>query len=116
MKVRKAMSEVYLKRDKAIEAIEREFGDEASPDCVRAKEAVYSVELADVAPVIHAHWSKEMRFTEDFMGNRTYGYKCSVCGKLANRLQFCGNCGAKMDAVSPEPGFDDHTVSGLLED
>ena len=52
---------------------------------------------ADVAPVIHAHWSKEMRFTEDFMGNRTYGYKCSVCGKLANRLQFCGNCGAKMD-------------------
>lgn len=52
---------------------------------------------ADVAPVVHGHWSKEMRFTEDFMGNRTYGYKCSVCGKLANRLQFCGNCGAKMD-------------------
>lgn len=53
--------------------------------------------IADVAPVVHGHWSKEMRFTEDFMGNRTYGYKCSVCGKLANRLQFCGNCGAKMD-------------------
>lgn len=52
---------------------------------------------ADVAPVVHGHWSKEMRFTEDFMGNRTYGYKCSVCGKLANRLQFCGNCGAKMN-------------------
>lgn len=53
--------------------------------------------IADVAPVVHGHWSKELRFTEDFMGNRTYGYKCSVCGKLANRLPFCGNCGAKMD-------------------
>jgi DNA-directed RNA polymerase subunit RPC12/RpoP len=47
--------------------------------------------------VVYGHWSKELRFTEDFMGNRTYGYKCSVCGKLANRLPFCGNCGAKMD-------------------
>lgn len=53
--------------------------------------------VVDAAPVVHGRWSKEMRFTEDFMGNRTYGYKCSVCGKLANRLQFCGNCGAKMD-------------------
>ena len=60
------------------------------------------VPLADVAPVVHGHWSKEMRFTEDFMGNRTYGYKCSVCGKLANRLQFCGNCGAIMDESEGE--------------
>lgn len=62
-----------------------------------AIDKIDSLPSADVAPVIHAHWSKEMRFTEDFMGNRTYGYKCSVCGKLANRLQFCGSCGAKMD-------------------
>lgn len=55
------------------------------------------IEGDDVVPVVHGHWSKEMRFTEDFMGNRTYGYKCSICGKLANRLQFCGNCGAKMN-------------------
>lgn len=52
---------------------------------------------ADVAPVVHGYWSKEMRFTEDFMGNRTYGFKCSVCGKIANKLDFCGNCGAIMD-------------------
>lgn len=61
------------------------------------KTQIDKLPAVDVAPVVHGHWSKEMRFTEDFMGNRTYGYKCSVCGKLANRLQFCGNCGAKMD-------------------
>lgn len=54
---------------------------------------------ADVAPVVHGHWSKEMRFKEDFMGNRTYGYECSVCGKISAKLLYCGNCGAKMDEV-----------------
>lgn len=61
-----------------------------------AIDKIDNIPAADVAPVVHGRWSKEMRFTEDFMGNRTYGYKCSVCGKLANRLPFCGNCGAKM--------------------
>lgn len=65
-------------------------------------EEISLIPNADVAPVVHGHWSKEMRFTEDFMGNRTYGYKCSVCGKIANRLQFCGNCGAKMDESEGE--------------
>ena len=69
-------------------------------DCI--KHEIRGAKPADVAPVVHGRWSKEMRFTEDFMGNRTYGYKCSVCGKLANRLPFCGNCGAKMDESEGE--------------
>lgn len=60
-------------------------------------DAVWDFLPADVAPVVRGHWSKEMFYTEDFRGNITYGYKCSVCDELANRLQFCGNCGAKMD-------------------
>lgn len=72
---------------------------------------IYIVEKAppsNVAPVVRGHWSKEMRFTEDFMGNRTYGFKCSVCGKIANALPFCGNCGARMDqeAQMTEEGMD----------
>lgn len=63
---------------------------------------IAKLSAANVAPVVRGHWSKEMCFTEDFMGNRTYGYKCSVCGKIANRLQFCGNCGAKMDESEGE--------------
>jgi|GEM_PF-6705392 len=46
------MSECYIDREKAIEAVEREFGGETSPECITAKEAVYSVELADVVPVV----------------------------------------------------------------
>lgn len=53
--------------------------------------------LEEGVPIVHAQWSKEMRYTEDFMGNRTYGYKCSHCGNLAPRYSFCGHCGATMD-------------------
>ena len=90
------MSEVQISRDKVIEAIEREFGDEASPGCVRAKEAVYSVELTDAAPVIHAHWTH--------LGGGLA--KCSNCKWIFkdvydqdNEDTFCRKCGAKMDEV-----------------
>jgi rubrerythrin len=79
------------------EARKNETNGIADKTYEKAIEITETMDDADVAPVVHGHWSKELRFTEDFMGNRTYGYKCSVCGKLANRLQFCGNCGAIMD-------------------
>lgn len=85
------------------EKIEEEFDGicayDVSPDEAvnDFQDIVDSCKTIDAAPVVHGHWSKEMFYTEDFMGNRTYGYKCSVCDKLANRLQFCGNCGSKMD-------------------
>lgn len=90
------MIEVYLNRDKAIEAIEREFGDEASPECIRAKEAVYSVELADVEPVIYGHWEN--------IENAKNTIRCSNCGhirelkhfsEIIKRPKFCEMCGAK---------------------
>lgn len=64
---------------------------------VSYKTMIDKIPTADVSPVVHGHWSKRMRCIEDFMKNRTYGYKCSVCGGIANGLPFCGNCGAIMD-------------------
>lgn len=95
----------YISIGKALQKLLDAGGCDASDEWARGYDAgiteaidiIDNIPPADVAPVVHGRWSKEMRFTEDFMGNRTYGYKCSVCGKLANRLQFCGNCGAKMD-------------------
>ena len=88
------MSKVYISRDEAIEAIEREFGDEANPDCIKAKEAVYSVKVADVAPVVHGHWI--------YLGGGLA--KCSVCKWVVkdsydqdNDDLFCRKCGSKMD-------------------
>lgn len=90
----------YISKERAeicvMSAIEGSEGDDVLRALDDVRLAINSEPAANVAPVVLGHWSKEMRFTEDFMGNRTYGYKCSVCGKLANRLQFCGNCGAEM--------------------
>ena len=85
---------IYIDRDKAIEAIEQEFGDEASPECIRAKEA----ELADIAPVIYGHWEN--------IENAKNTIRCSYCGhirelkhfsEIIKRPKFCEMCGAKMD-------------------
>lgn len=93
------MSDVFISRDKVIEAIEREFGDEARPECISAKEAVYSVELADVAPVVHGRWKTDCL---------PFAYQCSNCkcfitGTVNIRqLKYCNICGAKMDESEGE--------------
>ena len=98
----------YISKERAeicvMSAIEGSEGDDVLRSLDDVRLAISSEPAAHVAPVVHGRWSKEMRFTEDFMGNRTYGYKCSVCDKLANRLQFCGNCGAKMDESEDKNG------------
>jgi len=87
------MSDVFISRDKVIDAIEREFGDEARPECISAKEAVYSVELADVAPVVHGHWVNRYYHPMYVCGCGN----CSICGIVSPATNYCSNCGAKMD-------------------
>lgn len=100
------VSDVFISRDKVIEAIEREFGDEARPECISAKEAVYSVELADVAPVVHGHWKYNKK--------SWWVPECSVCearpfkgyipsmDEVKKTYKYCPNCGAKMDESEGE--------------
>lgn len=89
------VSDVFISRDKVIEAIEREFGDEARPECISAKEAVYSVKLADVAPVVHGRW----KVVYNSVGKQEG--QCTHCGKnsgiLITKKSYCPHCGAKMD-------------------
>lgn len=42
---------------------------------------------ADVAEVKHGKW----------MDNRNGTFTCSVCGGKASKMDYCGNCGARMD-------------------
>ena len=92
------MSDVFISRDKVIDAIEWEFGDEARPECISAKEAVYSVELADVAPVVHGHWQKVSELE----------YQCTNCKNIeilpgkVDEFKYCWACGAKMDESEGE--------------
>lgn len=53
--------------------------------------------VADVAPIVHAHWEREDR---KYALNK---FRCSNC-KCASQTDtkqfltdYCGNCGAKMD-------------------
>lgn len=92
------VSDVFISRDKVIDAIEREFGDEARPECISAKEVVYSVELADVAPVELAHWIQANDIDET-------AWRCSKCDLTwilnegtpsQNEMRYCPKCGAYM--------------------
>ena len=45
---------------------------------------------ADVANVKHGEW----------MDNCNGTFTCSVCGGKASKMNYCGNCGARMDGKS----------------
>ena len=49
-------------------------------DCINA------TPTADVANVKHGKW----------MDNCNGTFTCSVCGGKASKMNYCGNCGAKM--------------------
>ena len=60
----------------------------------KIRSAISKEAEADVAPVVHAHWT----------GN-AYGtvFKASCCGAASNSWsKYCPNCGAKMDGMDGE--------------
>lgn len=65
-------------------------------------EDFYSIPAADVAPVRHGRWVE--RQAPHAIGG--VSAKCSACGKsvqyLGNPLNYCPNCGAKMDGCKEE--------------
>lgn len=63
--------------------------------CETYKEWVEGLPIADVAPVVHAHWENE----DLVQNNMVIGIvgKCSNCGKARLIDNYCPNCGAKMD-------------------
>lgn len=59
---------------------------------------------ADVAPVVHAKWGEYEAFT---LAPSMNGYPCGNCGmhfsaSVIPILNFCPNCGAKMDVEQEE--------------
>ena len=53
--------------------------------------------LFDVEPVRHGHWiAKWNQYDKDGYVIRTIG-RCSCCNQSSDVLDYCGNCGAKMD-------------------
>ena len=83
----------YIERELAIEALSR--GEGCGNVCRRAIERILA---ADVAPVRHGRWISAY---SDIEPNPMFMYGiCSECGfeqGISKYLNFCPNCGAKMD-------------------
>ena len=71
-----------------------------------AMNAIDEMPAADVAPVRHGHWIEQENWALD-----DYYYTCSACGTEwvtiegtpeENGMDFCPNCGAKMDGKENE--------------
>lgn len=83
----------YIERELAIEALSR--GEGCGNVCRRAIERILA---ADVAPVRHGRW---INAYSDIEPNPMFMYGiCSECGfeqGISKYLNFCPNCGAKMN-------------------
>lgn len=71
----------------------------ASAGVQKAAHVVHEIPSADVAPVRHGRWVVE---------EKDFGFApCSLCGEIhevdAEPINYCPNCGAKMDGRTGEP-------------
>lgn len=109
----------YIKREDALSALKTARGY-----CPCAYDEIKRIPAADVAEVRHGRWIKKHRHRGGFrrvtgvddMGethtvtvDERVEYDdlyCSKCGKQSadNCLNYCPNCGAKMDEVTPDAG------------
>ena len=87
----------YIKRETAVRMVmAAKWGD--GSDGAMAIEIVASAPAADVAPVRHGRW---INAYPDIEPNPLFMYGiCSNCGfeqGLSDKLNYCPNCGTKMD-------------------
>ncbi len=51
---------------------------------------------ADVTELKNGKWSdKQVAYIDEY-GDLHFGYKCSACGAILSKTNYCGACGAKM--------------------
>ncbi len=62
-------------------------------------EGLTKLPAADVAPVIHAHWINLGKYSDG------YNWRCSSCKRESvMAINFCPNCGARMDKDDDKDG------------
>lgn len=85
----------YITKEAALNTIFSEPPDARYPSWYAKR--IKALPTADVAPVVHGRWIE--RQAPHAMGG--ISAKCSICSKsvqyLGNPLNYCPNCGAKMD-------------------
>ena len=107
----------YIEREAAIRALLNNYQEQVSYSREDAADCIFWLDTADVAPVRHGRWIMKHRHRGGFrrytgiddMGEQhtitvdervEYDDRyCSECGKQSadNFLNYCPNCGCKMD-------------------
>ena len=88
------MSE-YIEREKLIEDIKNDCCELVYYTKADAIDCIKSAHAADVEPVVHGRWVKEVY--RDPYGADWTKYHCSLCGRVEIKKEPYCNCGAKMD-------------------
>lgn len=90
----------YIERKKLLRAMVCDDSEGANlfqVGIAAAKAIVSSAPTADVAPVVHGRWVKEIY--RDPYGAIWKKYHCSLCGRVEIKKESYCNCGAKMDLM-----------------
>lgn len=88
----------YVERQRLKEAISADCQHLLSFDVSLYEMFMVDIEeipAADVEPVVHARWEKEVYV--DPCGADWTKYRCSLCGRIEIKKEPYCNCGAKMD-------------------
>lgn len=87
----------YIERETALnKAREILRGEECDCEFIPVIfEVLQGLPTADVAPVVHGRWVKEVY--RDPYGADWTKYHCSLCGRVEIKKEPYCNCGAKMD-------------------
>lgn len=88
----------YIDREKLIESIKNDCHEQVYYTKEDAIDCIKSAISENVAPVVHGEW----KYKEEW--GRLVTNCCSICGQSLTtaygerKMNFCPNCGAKMDA------------------
>ena len=83
----------YIDREQVLE-LQADYGEGQYTMMLIDPKLVKKLPTADVAPVVHAKWLKDIEYIGDV--------ECSNCGKrydedVVGGSSYCPNCGARMD-------------------
>ena len=88
----------YIKKEEAIRVLLNDAPEQVGYSREDAADCIRYMDVADVAPVVHGQW---INAYPDIEPNPLFMYGiCSNCGfeqSLSDKLNYCPNCGTKMD-------------------
>ena len=86
----------YIEREALPQKKERGFflDDDFNAGWNACLNKISAISPADVRENTHGKWVKHKDEIAEAWG--IIGYKCSICGRVSARTNFCPNCGADM--------------------